>query len=97
MVTMNSNKSVTARFAFPLAVTKSGTNELHGSAFYNYNGNALNARDFFADSTPFRVYNNFGGGVGGLADPDFSSAWIVRFVVGRSGSLDRGIVARAAA
>ncbi len=46
-------------------VTKSGTNELHGSAFYNYNGNALNARDFFADSTPFRVYNNFGGGVGG--------------------------------
>ncbi len=46
-------------------VTKSGTNELHGSTFYNYNGNSLNARNFFSSSTPFRVYNNFGGGVGG--------------------------------
>jgi carboxypeptidase family protein len=46
-------------------VTKSGTNELHGSAFYNYNGNSLNARNFFSPSVPFRVYNNFGGGVGG--------------------------------
>src|SRR5881296_1136133 len=46
-------------------VTKSGTNEFHGTAFYNYNGNALNARNFFSDSTPFRVYNNFGGSLGG--------------------------------
>ncbi len=46
-------------------VTKSGTNELHGSTFYNYNSHALNARNFFSDSTPFRVYNNFGGGIGG--------------------------------
>jgi hypothetical protein len=46
-------------------VTKSGTNDFHGAAFYTYNGNALNARNFFSDSTPFRVYNDFGGHVGG--------------------------------
>ena len=46
-------------------VTKSGTNDLHGTAFYNYNGNKLNARDFFAAAAPFRVYNNFGGSFGG--------------------------------
>ena len=46
-------------------VTKSGTNELHGSAFYTYNGNSLNARDFFSSAKPFRVYNNFGSSAGG--------------------------------
>ena len=46
-------------------VTKSGTNDFSGTAFYNYNGNSLNARNFFSDSTPFRVYNNFGGSLGG--------------------------------
>lgn len=46
-------------------VTKSGTNEPHGSIFEDYNGNSLNARDFFSQKTPFRVYNNFGGSVGG--------------------------------
>lgn len=46
-------------------VTKSGTNDLHGTAFYNYNGNALNSRNFFSATTPFRVYNNFGGSLGG--------------------------------
>ncbi|PYV43102.1 MAG: hypothetical protein DMG06_11940 [Acidobacteria bacterium] len=58
----------TAEFAVAAnftVVTKSGTNDLHGTAFYNYNGNALNARNFFSDSTPFRVYNNFGGSLGG--------------------------------
>ena len=29
------------------------------------NGGQLNARDFFAVSTPFRVYHDFGGHFGG--------------------------------
>ncbi|HEY3841271.1 MAG TPA: TonB-dependent receptor [Bryobacteraceae bacterium] len=57
-----------AEFATPAniaVVTKSGTNQYHGSAFWDYNGGQLNARDFFAVSTPFRVYHDFGGHVGG--------------------------------
>jgi hypothetical protein len=58
----------TAEFAVAAnytVVTKSGTNELHGTAFYNYNGHWLNSRNFFATSTPLRVYNNFGASLGG--------------------------------
>lgn len=46
-------------------VTKSGGNQLHGSAFWDYNGNALNARNFFSATVPFRVYNNFGASASG--------------------------------
>ena len=46
-------------------VTKSGTNDFHGTGFYNYNGNRLNARNFFDATTPFRVYNSFGASAGG--------------------------------
>ena len=46
-------------------VTKSGANHLHGRVFEDYNGNALNARDFFGATTAWRVYNNFGGSAGG--------------------------------
>ena len=46
-------------------ITKSGTNQYHGSAFWDYNGNRLNARSFFASSVPFRVFHNFGGSLGG--------------------------------
>jgi hypothetical protein len=46
-------------------VTKSGSNAFHGGAFWAYNGNKLNARDFFSTAAPFRVYHNFGGSVGG--------------------------------
>jgi hypothetical protein len=46
-------------------VTKSGTNEFHGTAFYNYNSHVLNSRNFFASERPLRVYNNFGGSLGG--------------------------------
>lgn len=46
-------------------VTKSGTNEIHGSAFEYLRNNASDARNFFAASnTPFRR-NQFGGAVGG--------------------------------
>lgn len=57
-----------AEFATPSSfsvVTKSGTNAYHGSAFWDYDGNALNTRDFFATSAPFRVYHDFGGSLGG--------------------------------
>ena len=46
-------------------ITKSGTNQYHGSAFWDYTGNRLNARSFFASSVPFRVFHNFGGSLGG--------------------------------
>jgi hypothetical protein len=50
-------------------VTKSGTNEFHGSLFWFYNGNALNARSNLDKRTftkaPWRVQDQFGGTVGG--------------------------------
>ncbi len=50
-------------------VTKSGTNEFHGSAYWFYNGNKLNARSNldkrnFARA-PWRVENQFAGTLGG--------------------------------
>ncbi|MDA2929914.1 carboxypeptidase regulatory-like domain-containing protein [Acidobacteria bacterium AH-259-O06] len=51
-------------------VTKSGTNEFHGSLFeFHRNGN-LNARNFFQAESPFLVYNQFGGAVGGPVTKD---------------------------
>src|SRR5205823_4555516 len=46
-------------------ISKSGTNVYHGSAFWDYNGSSLNARNFFAATVPFRVYNNFATSFGG--------------------------------
>lgn len=46
-------------------VSKSGTNAFHGAVFEDYNGNVLNARNFFSPSVPWRVYNNFGASAGG--------------------------------
>jgi hypothetical protein len=46
-------------------VSKSGTNAYHGSLYYDYNGSALNARNFFAATVPFTVYNDFAGSFGG--------------------------------
>jgi hypothetical protein len=46
-------------------VTKSGTNQLHGSAWEFVRNNAFDARDpFFSSVTPFKQ-NQFGGTVGG--------------------------------
>ncbi len=49
-------------------VTKSGTNQLHGSAFEYFRNNALDARNYFNDTgsqqAPFHN-NQFGGSVGG--------------------------------
>jgi hypothetical protein len=47
------------------AVTKSGTNELHGSLWNYFRNDKLDARSFFATSVPKLRYNQFGGAVGG--------------------------------
>jgi hypothetical protein len=47
---------------------KSGTNDLHGSAFWYHNNNNTKARPFFLPANqdrPKLVYNQFGGTVGG--------------------------------
>ena len=48
-------------------ITKGGTNQIHGTAFWNYNGNGLNANpNYFNRALPARtVANNFGGSAGG--------------------------------
>jgi Carboxypeptidase regulatory-like domain len=56
-------------------VTKSGTNQLHGSAFEFYRNEAFDARNFFATSGPkpeFKLHQ-FGGSLGGriIADKSF--------------------------
>ena len=54
------------------AVTKSGTNAFHGSAFEYARNSALDARDFFASTSappPFRR-NQFGGAIGGPIKKD---------------------------
>ena len=33
-------------------VTKSGTNQFHGMAFYEYNSNQMNARNYFSSDRP---------------------------------------------
>src|SRR5689334_18634834 len=51
------------------AVVRSGTNELHGSAYDFLRNNVLDASNFFANRTglkkPFRQRNQFGGTLGG--------------------------------
>jgi hypothetical protein len=57
-----------AEFSQPVQMTmvsKSGTNQFHGSIFEDYNGSGLNSRNFFSASVPFRVYNDFGASLGG--------------------------------
>jgi hypothetical protein len=48
-------------------VTKSGTNELHGSLFEFHGDQHLNARNFFdySGKKPLNIYNNYGGTLGG--------------------------------
>ena len=45
-------------------VTRSGSNEVHGSLFEFHRNNHLTARNFFAPTTPFLVQNQFGATVG---------------------------------
>ena len=50
-------------------ITKSGTNQFHGNAIYQWNGRALNANQFFSNQvgapTPFNNFNQYATGVGG--------------------------------
>jgi len=51
--------------AFVSAVTRSGTNQLHGALFEYLRNEKLNARDFFAVTVPPFKRNQYGGTVGG--------------------------------
>ena len=49
-------------------ITKSGTNDLHGSAYEFHNDQHLNSRAFFqaaGTTKPLAIYNNFGATLGG--------------------------------
>lgn len=46
-------------------VTKAGTNQLRGMAFYQHSNSALNARDFFSPSKPSSKRHNFAATLGG--------------------------------
>jgi outer membrane receptor protein involved in Fe transport len=46
-------------------VIKSGTNSFHGSAFWFFRNNALNASDYFLKEAPIFKRNLFGGTIGG--------------------------------
>jgi len=46
-------------------ITRSGTNQFHGSLFEFFRNDVLNARNFFATTIPETRYNNYGGTLGG--------------------------------
>jgi hypothetical protein len=46
-------------------LTRSGTNQFHGSLFENFQAENLNARDPFLTTKPGFTYNQFGGALGG--------------------------------
>ncbi|GGH08471.1 TonB-dependent receptor [Silvibacterium dinghuense] len=56
------------------AITKSGTNEIHGSAYEFIQNNELNATNYFATSNPLLVLNQYGGSLGGPIRKDH--AWL---------------------
>lgn len=63
-----SNNAEFAQMGDLTTITRSGTNQVHGSAFWNYNGSVLNANaNYFATgfSQKRRVNNDFGGSMGG--------------------------------
>src|SRR6185437_14313554 len=47
------------------AITKSGTNDIHGTAFFFLRNSALDARNFFDKTLPPFRREQFGGAVGG--------------------------------
>ncbi|MBL8209831.1 MAG: carboxypeptidase regulatory-like domain-containing protein [Bryobacterales bacterium] len=59
------NKAEFGEVANITAITKSGTNDLHGALFWFHENSALNARPFFATSRGQNIRNNFGASAGG--------------------------------
>ncbi|MBO0800633.1 MAG: carboxypeptidase regulatory-like domain-containing protein, partial [Blastocatellia bacterium] len=51
-------------------VTKSGTNDFHGTLFEFFRNDKLDARNFFSTQRPKNRYNNFGGTIGGPIKKD---------------------------
>src|SRR5215471_16684221 len=51
-------------------VTRSGTNQLHGSIFESLQNNVLNARNFFAPTRPAIRLNQYGASLGGPVRKD---------------------------
>ena len=57
-----------AEYSFPAQVTvvsRGGSNEFHGSAFWYYSTAGLNARPFFSPPNPFGLLHNAGGSISG--------------------------------
>ena len=52
------------------AITKSGTNAVHGSAYEFLRNDNLDARNFFAQTKPLLVRNQYGGSLGGPIKKD---------------------------
>ena len=46
-------------------ITKSGTNQFHGSGFYFVRNQRFDSKDYFATSKPLNHLNQFGGSLGG--------------------------------
>ena len=59
-------------FSVISAVTRSGTNDLHGSLWHFLRNDTLDARNFFSRTVPKLRFNQFGGTVGGPIKKDRS-------------------------
>lgn len=59
------NKAEFGEVANITAITKSGTNDLHGALFWFHENSTLNARPFFATTRGQNIRNNFGASSGG--------------------------------
>ena len=59
-------------FSVISAVTRSGTNQFHGSLWHFLRNDALDARNFFSRTVPKLRFNQFGGTVGGPVIKDKS-------------------------
>ncbi len=64
-VTQNNNNAEFSQLADVTIITKSGTNNFHGSAFEYLQNSALDAHVWSFDTKPHKAYNTFGGSFSG--------------------------------